>query len=105
MDRLLSLADVRNLLTKVKKDRELTYEQKATLEHAKRFARLPVKQTHRLVAKLERNGIAERVAYRIADLMPQHPDDVRAIYAKERTTLEPEQIDEIIKTVKGFLGE
>ena len=39
------------------------------------------------------------IAYRIANIMPKTRDEVRAIYAKERFTLTPEEIDKIIEMV------
>jgi DNA-directed RNA polymerase subunit F len=39
------------------------------------------------------------IAYRIANIMPKTRDEVRAIFAKERFTLTPEEIDKIIETV------
>jgi DNA-directed RNA polymerase subunit F len=39
------------------------------------------------------------IAYRIANIMPKSRDEVRAIFAKERYTLEPAEIDSIIDLV------
>jgi DNA-directed RNA polymerase subunit F len=39
------------------------------------------------------------IAYRIANIMPKTRDEVRAIFAKERFTLTPEEIDKIIEMV------
>jgi DNA-directed RNA polymerase subunit F len=39
------------------------------------------------------------IAYRIANIMPKTRDEVRAIFAKERYTLSPEELDKIIEHV------
>ena len=39
------------------------------------------------------------IAYRIANIMPKTRDEVRAIFAKERFTLTPEELDTIIELV------
>ena len=39
------------------------------------------------------------IAYRIANIMPKSRDEVRAIFAKERYTLLPEELDTIIELV------
>jgi len=50
------------------------------------------------LVKLER--ISEPVAYKIVDILPVHPDEVRAIFAKERFTLEDDEIKMILKIVE-----
>ena len=99
-----SLGDVKNLLTKSEKEGELTYEQRLALEHANQFSGLNVKDTNKLIkalVKMER--VSESLAFKIAELLPQHPDEVRPIFAKERFTLEDNEIKEIIDLVKGYL--
>ena len=44
--------------------------------------------------------VSESIAFKIAELLPQHPDDVRAIFAKERFNLEEKEINQIIEIVK-----
>ncbi len=39
------------------------------------------------------------IAYRIANVMPRTRDELRAIYAKERFTLVPEELDAILEIV------
>lgn len=84
---------------------ELTYEQKLALDHASTFARIPVEKARELREKLKE--VSARVtdfhAAKIVDLAPTHPDDVRAIFARDRSPLEKEDIDKIIETVRGYL--
>lgn len=98
---LVSLAEVKNMLQKAQRDREeLTYEQKIALEHAQKFARLPANRTEDLIKdllKIER--LEKRHAYKIADLMPMHEDDVKTIFAKERFSLSDKDIKKIVDTV------
>jgi DNA-directed RNA polymerase subunit F len=99
----VSLAEVKNLLEKEEKNRELTYEQKLALEHAKHFAKIGVSKTKKMVdelLKLER--ISEPFAYKIIDILPMHPEEVRAIFAKERFTLEDSEVKKIIKIVEKY---
>src|SRR4029077_9270828 len=88
--RLVSLAEVKAMLEKAQKDRaELTYEQKIALEHAKRFARVEPKVAKEIAKAVQAAlpGVEEKFALRVADLLPQHPDDVRAIFQKSRHEL------------------
>ncbi len=88
--RPVSLAEVKNILKKVSKERkELLYEQRIALEHAQKFVKLPLKKTNDMVKELkDLEFLEERHAYKIADLLPTKEDDVKAIFDKERTTLD-----------------
>ena len=47
--------------------------------------------------------VTDAVALKIADLLPRYPEDVRAIFSKERVTLEPQQIQQIIDIVEKHI--
>lgn len=101
-EKMASLAEVKNLLTKDEKDGELNYEKRLALEHAKQFAILNVTQTNKLITQLTKlERVSDSLAYKIAELLPQHPEEVRPIFAKERFTLEEDEIKKIIEIVKG----
>lgn len=98
------MAEVKNLLEKEEKKRELTYEQKLALEHAKHFAKIGVTKAKKMadeLMKIER--ITEPFAYKIVDILPMHTDEVRAIFLKERFTLEDDEIKKILKIVEKYL--
>lgn len=101
-ERLVALAEVKEMLEQESKDRtELANEQKVALDHASKFAKLSVKDAHKLLADLkELDFITEPVAHRIMDICPQYPEDVRALFAKERLILDKKQIDQVITAVK-----
>jgi len=100
--KILSLAEVKNILKKISKERkELIYEQRIALEHAEKFAKLSAKQTKDLITELlKQEHIEEPQAYKIADLIPQTEDDVKAIFAKERYTPNDKEIKMILEIVK-----
>jgi DNA-directed RNA polymerase subunit F len=100
----LTLAEVKNILKKVSKDREeLIYEQRIALEHAQQFAKLSVKQSKDMIKELTQlDFIDENQAYKIANLLPVTEDDVRAFFAKERFTPTQEQINKIITIVGKY---
>ncbi|RLF28595.1 MAG: hypothetical protein DRN05_03710 [Thermoplasmata archaeon] len=105
--RFVSLSEVKNILKKLSKERkELSYEQRIALEHAQRFAKLPVKKTNELIkALMDLERLEEIHAYKIADLLPVTEDDVKAIFAKERFTLTEEEIKKILDIVKKYSAE
>ena len=102
--RFVSLAEVQSLLEKEREQRELTYEQNLALQHTQTFTALSLTKTKKLIAELSKLEIvSEENAYKIADMLPRHADDVKIIFAKERFTLESEQIKEILDIVAKYL--
>jgi DNA-directed RNA polymerase subunit F len=100
--RLVTLAEVKAMLEKAQKDRaELTYEQKIALEHAKRFARVDAKVAKALAKAVQDAlpGVEEKFALRVADLLPQHVDDVKAIFQKSRHELTDADIAKVLAIV------
>lgn len=106
-DKPIPLAEVKQILKKVSKERkELIYEQRIALEHAQKFAKLPVKKTNDLIKELkELDNIEYHHAVKIADLLPQTEDDVKTIFAKERITLGENVTKKILDIVKKHYNE
>ena len=44
--------------------------------------------------------VSDPIAYKIAELLPKYPEEVRPIFAKERFTLDENEIKQIIEIVK-----
>ncbi len=100
--RLVSLAEVKNMLEKAQKERdEMTYEQKIALEHARRFARVNKTTADKIIKGVMAAfpEMEEKYAIRIADLVPQHADDVASILQKARMDLSEDDIASIIAVV------
>lgn len=105
MEEFLSLSEVKKILEKEKKEREeLTQEQTLALEHAKRFSKLSPKQAGEMMKELMRvEHVTEQHAAKIADLLPTRPTGVRAIFAKERFTLDKSEVKKIVGIVEKYL--
>ncbi len=105
--RPVSLSEVKNILKKIEKDRkDLIYGQRIALEHAQAFAKLPIKQTKDLIKELRTlETIEESHAYKIADLLPTTEDEVKAIFAKERSNPNESVIKKILETVRKYYIE
>lgn len=106
--RTITLSEVKALLEREQGARgpqNLSYEQKLALDHAEHFAKLPPERAQDLVKKLLALGgrINEYYAYRIADLLPSHADDVRAIFARERSVPDNDEIEKVLATVREYL--
>ncbi len=103
----VSISEVKNILKKVEKEREeLLYEQKIALEHAHKFAKLPVKKIEDLIKELSKLDFLEEIhTYKIVDLLPLTEEDVKTIFAKERITFGEGEIKKILDLVRKYYTE
>ncbi len=79
---------------------------KAAMEHAQKTARITAEQAVEL--KEAALGIkcvnnSESIACKIADILPEFPVDVRAIFSKERITLSDDDINEVLDLVSKYI--
>jgi DNA-directed RNA polymerase subunit F len=102
-ERLLTVPEVHDLVLNEQERRELTYEQKLVLQHCEMLMRFDARTAQKLVAELEAiDRVSGSLAQKIAELGPEHPDDVRAIFSKERFTLDEKTIKSIIDTIGKY---
>jgi len=96
----VSIPEVKDILEEVSEGRELNYEQKLALEHATYSVQTTTKDATKLIkALMEHERITEALAFKIVEIWPTHPDDVKAIFAKERFTITEEDIQVILQKV------
>ena len=105
----LTTAEVKELLEDVERDRaadeerELPYELARTIEHVNRFAVLEPEESRELVGELqELEKVDEATAYKVTELLPRSRDELRAVYAQERYTLDGDELDEILDVVAQY---
>jgi DNA-directed RNA polymerase subunit F len=105
----LTTAEAKELLSAVEEeqaefeDEEIRYELARALEHVNRFAVLEAEESRELVEQLqEKDNVDEAIAIKIADLLPQSRDELRAVYAQERYSLSGEELDEILDVVAQY---
>lgn len=102
--KVATLAEVRDILLERQEQGELTPEQKLALEHSQKFARIDGKKSRKLVKELIELGFVSEInAVKLADSMPDHADDVRALFAKERATLDKKDVEKILSVVGKYL--
>lgn len=93
----VTLAEVREILEEISKERGLTDLQKNALKHAEDFSKIKIQNVKKLREKLLKLEILnEKYATKILDIMPKTPDEVRAIFAKEKMIPTPEDIQKIL---------
>jgi DNA-directed RNA polymerase subunit F len=105
----LTVSEAKELLADVEgeraadEDRELRYELARAIDHVNRFTTLDPDEALELVGELrEHEKVDEATAYKIADLLPQSRDELRAVYAQERFSLSGDELDEILGVVAKY---
>ncbi len=86
--RLATISEALDVLEDRKKLGELGYEQQLAYEHAKKFSKLSVSNSNKLVNELKKLGISERVAVMITNVMPTELIQLKQILAMEKNALE-----------------
>ena len=106
----LTTAEVKELLADIEEERsldeerELPYELARTIEHVNRFAVLEPEESRELVEELEAlEKVDEATAHKLADLLPRSRDEVRAVFAQQRYTLEGDELDAILDVVAKYV--
>ena len=109
-EELLTLAEVKEMLTQIMEERHLesdeeqVYEFRKALNHAEIFAKLSADDAKEMVLKLTAlEKMKPVIAVRITDILPQSRDEVRSIYAKEKFTLTEEELDAILDIVRQYI--
>jgi DNA-directed RNA polymerase subunit F len=98
----LTLEEVREILEKISKERELNNLQKNVLRHAQEFSKVKQKDIKRLKEKLMKIEIInEKYAAKLIDLMPKTPDEVRVVFLKDKIIPTPEDIQKILEILHG----
>ena len=88
---------------RVADERDLRYELARSIDHVNRFAVLDAEEAADLVAELrDLESVDESTAYKIADLLPQSRNELRAVYAHERYSLSGDELDEILDVVAKY---
>ena len=94
------LARVKDLLTEEGTQRTLPREAGLALQHAELFARLSTEATTKLIEELRTLPFVDAaVAVKIADTLPQYPEEIRLLFSKERVPLDEEQVARILEIV------
>jgi DNA-directed RNA polymerase subunit F len=94
------LATVRRLLDEEAARRPLPREAMLAHQHAEQFARLTPDDNQRLVEELRQLPFIDTaLAIKIADTLPQYPEEVRLLFAKERVLVDEAQMTRLLEIV------
>ncbi|EHR75949.1 MAG: hypothetical protein HN444_03710 [Euryarchaeota archaeon] len=114
-ERFVDFATVREMLLNAQERRNnLTYEQKAALQHAEwaasdhrnGYKTLPevFESLRDALTATDKLAPHPQLAAKLAELMPMYPDDVKAVLASRRLGIEDSEIQEILDIVRQHVG-
>ncbi len=114
-ERYVTLAEVRDLLEEVSESRKgtagllededvLLASQKAALDHAQKVSTISLEDANKIIEEVSQlEDVTDAIAVKIADILPKYPEDVRAIFSKERINLSSEKINQILEIVNKYI--
>lgn len=114
-ERFIDFATVRDMLLDAQERRNaLTYEQKAALQHAE-WAASDHRNGYKTIPEVfnslkdalnEVEALAQYpdLAAKLAELMPMYPDDVRAVLASRRLSIEDSDVTAVLDIVRQHVG-
>ena len=96
----VSLARVKELLAEEATRRTLPREAALALQHAELFAHLTPEATDALIAELRTvPSVDAGLAVKIADSLPQYPEEIRLLFSKERVVLDEAQFTRLLEVL------
>jgi len=97
----ISWPEARSILAARSKQKELGYEQKKSLDHLNKFAKMTKKDLKTLIDGLSKiEKLNERHIVVLASVLPKTKDELNMIFANEHTILSDSDKDAILKLTK-----
>jgi DNA-directed RNA polymerase subunit F len=101
-ENLITNAEAQEILKGRKKEIELGYDQKNSLDYLKKYSELTGKKAEKMKEDLGKiSKLRERQIISIINIMPEDRDDLRLILEKTYTNLEDDEKKLILETVKN----
>ena len=101
--RAVSLSEVLALLEKRKKRGPLGYEQQTSYDYCEKFTKLSLENVLKMVEELTKNEkIDDKLAIKIADVLPEKKSLIKIILAKERCDLNDKEQEEVLEIVQKY---
>jgi DNA-directed RNA polymerase subunit F len=94
------LSKVHELLGGEAARRTLPREATLAQQHAETFRRLTPEQTAKLITELRTLPFVDAVmAVKVADVLPQYPEEIRLLFSKERVLLDEAQLTRLLEII------
>ena len=104
----VTVSEVKDVLNEIAEERsgqerEMAYELRRSIDHVNAFAVLDVDDAQDLRDELQEfDEVDSFVAHKIVDLMPEDRGQLRAVFAKERYSLDGDELDDILNVVAKY---
>lgn len=94
-----------DILEERKKEEELEFEQRLSYDYVQKFSKLSSEDAKKLIEELlEIEKIRKNQAVVLINNMPETAQDIRLIFAKERTSLDDKTIEKILEIIEKYRG-
>ena len=101
-EKIITNAEAKEILKERKKDIELGYEQKNTLEYLDKYDKLTKKKAEKIIEELSKiSKIREKQILSIVNTLPEDIDDLRMLMDKDYTSLSEEEKKLNLEIVKS----
>ncbi len=101
-ERLIPNTEAKEILKERKKEIELGYEQKNSLDYLKKYDKLTEKKAEKIIEELKKiPKLRERQIISIVNILPQDNDDLRLVMEKDYTNLTDDEKKLILETIKS----
>ena len=104
-EKLLTIAELLEILEKIQEERELTSIEAYTLDYAKKFAKIPADSARKAVRELVELGVPEPYAVQIVNIMPRTEDELRVILAPLMKPFTPSALKKILEILDRYRRE
>jgi DNA-directed RNA polymerase subunit F len=92
------IVEVKRFLAEEAARRPLPREATLALQHAELFARLAPEANQKLLEELGTLPFVDfPIAVRLADMLPQYPEEIRLLFSKERIVLDEAQLTKLLE--------
>lgn len=103
-EKVISISEAKKILEERKKKRDFVYEQKICLEYLEKVSALTKTKLEKLMAGLSKIPILKpRHWALVINNLPTTEDEVKIIFAKERTNLKKDEIKKIVDIVNSVV--
>jgi DNA-directed RNA polymerase subunit F len=104
-EEIVPLSRVKEILSK-KAPKDLTYEQKKALDHAKEFIKLNDNEIKNLMEELkalEIRKLKDKQIIKILDILPKNIEQLKVILTETDLTFKTSELEKIMQVVKKYV--
>ncbi|MBU3905081.1 MAG: RNA polymerase Rpb4 family protein [Nanoarchaeota archaeon] len=99
----VSMPEAKSIMAKREKVGEMNYEQKLALEHLKCFTRLTPSDAKKMTEEITNIiKMSPETLVQIINILPKNADELRMIFAREKFSLQEEEVKKILEIVAKF---